>query len=79
MSKEKGGRGRRSIEEDSIQRDQEIKAAVRLHINRDPAIAMVREFEEILEELARHAEEIGLQLQLEYPNLNCIQHKCGRG
>ena len=51
MSKEKGGRGRRSIEEDSIQRDQEIKAAVRLYINRDPAIAMVREFEEILDEL----------------------------
>ena len=51
MSKEKGGRGRRSIEEDSIQRGQEIKAAVRLHINGDPAIAMVREFEERLEEL----------------------------
>lgn len=51
MSKKKGGRDRRSIEEDSIQRDQEIKAAVRLYINRDPAIAMVREFEEILEEL----------------------------
>lgn len=51
MSKEKGGRGRRSIEEDSIQRGQEIKAAVRLYINGDPAIAMVREFEERLEEL----------------------------
>lgn len=51
MSKEKGGRGRRSIEEDSIQRGQEIKAAVRLYINGYPAIAMVREFEERLEEL----------------------------
>lgn len=51
MSKEKGGRGRRSIEEDSIQRGQEINAAVRLYINGDPAIAMVREFEERLEEL----------------------------
>lgn len=51
MSKEKGGRGRRSIEEDSIQRGQEIKASVRLYINGYPAIAMVREFEERLEEL----------------------------
>ena len=51
MSKEKGGRGRRSIEEDSIQRGQEIKASVRLYINGYPAIAMVHEFEERLEEL----------------------------
>lgn len=51
MSKEKGGRGRRSIEEDSIQRGQEIKGAVRLCINGDPAIAMVLEFEQRLEEL----------------------------
>lgn len=51
MSKKKGSRGRHSIDEDSIQRDQEIKAAVRLYINGDSAIAMVCEFEERLEEL----------------------------
>ena len=51
MSKKKESRGRRSIDEDSIQRDQEIKAAVRLYINGDPAIAMVCAFEERLEEL----------------------------
>lgn len=33
----------------------------------------------MVKEAARYAEEIGLQLQLEYPNLNCIQHKSGRG
>lgn len=33
----------------------------------------------MVKEAARYAEEIGLQHQLEYPNLNCIQHKSGRG
>ena len=53
-----------------------IKAAVKLYRNGDPAMAMVREFDERAEELghssvvkeaARYAEEMGLQLQLEYP------------
>ena len=51
-----------------------IKAAVKLYGNRDPTMAMVREFEERAEELghsslvkeaAQYAEEMGLQLQLE--------------
>ena len=51
-----------------------IKAAVKLYRNGDPAMAMVREFDERAEELghssvvkeaARYAEEMGLQLQLE--------------
>ena len=60
-----------------------IKAAVKMYRNGDPAMAMVREFEERAEKLgqsslgkeaARYAEEMGLQLQLEYPNPTCIKH-----
>ena len=49
---------------------------MKLYRNGDPARAMVREFDERAEELghssvvkeaARYAEEMGLQLQLEYP------------
>ena len=81
MPREKGGRGLRSIEEEH--EVTKIKAAVKLHRNGDPAMAMVREFEERAEELghsslvkeaARYAEEMGLQWQLEYPNPTCIKH-----
>ena len=53
-----------------------IQAAVKPYRNSDPAMAMVREFEERVEELgysslvkeaATYTEE-NLQLQLEYPN-----------
>ena len=80
MPKEKGGRGLRSIEEEY--EVTKIKAAVKLYRNGDPAMAMVREFEERVEELghsslvneaARYAEEMGLQLHLEYPNPTCIK------
>ena len=46
-------------------------------------MVMVREFEErgeelghssLVEEAGRHAEEMGLQLQLEYPSPTCIKH-----
>ena len=49
-------------------------------------MAMVREFEEraetlghslLVKEAARYAEEMGLQLQLEYPNPTCIKHDSG--
>ena len=49
-------------------------------------MAMVREFEERAEELghsslvkeaARYAEEMGLQLQLDYPNPTCINYVSG--
>ena len=49
-------------------------------------MAMVREFEERVEELghgslvkeaARYAKEMGLQLELEYPNLTFIKHDSG--
>ena len=81
VPREKGGRGLRSIEEEY--KVTKIKAAVKLYRNGNPAIAMVREFEERAEELghsslvkkaARYTEEIGLQLQLEYPNPTCIKH-----
>ena len=84
MSREKGGRGLRSIEEEYKVR--KIKAAVKLYGNGDTAMAMVREFEERAEELghsslvketAKCAEEMGLQLQLEYPSPTCIKHDSG--
>ena len=61
-----------------------MKAAVKLYRNGDPAMAMVREFEERAEKLGhsslvkeaapRYAEEMGLQLQFEHPNPTCIKH-----
>ena len=84
MSREKGGRGLCSIEEEY--KVTKIKAAMKLYGNGDPAMAMVREFEERAEELghsslvkeaARYAEEIGLHLQLEYPNPTCVKHDSG--
>ena len=81
MPREKGGRGQRSIEEKY--KVTKMKAAVKLYRNGNPAMAMMREFEERAEELghsslvketARYAEEMGLQLQLEYPNPTCMKH-----
>ena len=84
MPREKGGRMLRSTEEKY--KVTKIKAAVKLYRNGDPAVAMVREFEEraetlshssLVKEAARYAEELGLQLQLEYPNPTCIKHDSG--
>ena len=56
---------------------------MKLYRNCDPAITMVREFEEraeklghssLVKEAARYAEEMGLQLQFEYRNPTCIKH-----
>ena len=53
-----------------------VKDAVRLYCNEDPAMKMVREFEERAEEMGRRsmvkeafrfAEELGLELDLEHP------------
>ena len=63
-----------------------IKAAVKLYGNGDSAMVMVREFEEraeevshssLVKEAAKYAEEVGLQLQLDYPNPTCIKHDSG--
>ena len=53
MSREKGGSGLRSIEEEYKVR--KIKAAVKLYGNRDSAMAMAREFEERAEELGHRS------------------------
>ena len=71
MQREKGGRGRRSIEEEY--KVTKIKAAVKPYRIGDPAMAMVSEFEEkaeklghssLVKEAATYAAEMGLQLQL---------------
>ena len=58
-----------------------MKAAVNPYQNRDPAIKMVRHFEECAEsvghqvlttEAAVYAKEYGLQLQLAYPDPVCV-------
>ena len=63
-----------------------IKAAVNFYRNVESVMAMVHKFDEgaealghnsLVKEAARYAEELGLQLQLEYPNPTCIQHESG--
>ena len=86
MPREKGGRGLQSIEEEY--KVTKIKVAVKLYRNSDPAMATVREFEEraeklgnssLVKEAARYAEEMGLQLKLEYRNPTCIKHESEEG
>ena len=69
----KGGRGLRSVEMEY--KAMKIKGAVRLHGNENPALGMVREFEEqaarkrrksIFKETAKCTEEFGLELDLEH-------------
>ena len=57
-----------------------IKAVEKLYRNGDPAVVMVCESEKRAESclLAKYAEEMGLQLQLEYPNPTCIKHDGGK-
>ena len=50
--REKGGRGVRSIEEEC--KGTKTKAVIKLHRNVDPAMAMVRKFEERAEELSHN-------------------------
>ena len=70
-------RGLRSIE-------QEYKV-MQLYRNGDPALAMVRQFEEtaegelghssLVKEVTRYAKKMDLQLHLKYPHPTCIQHE----
>ena len=62
-------------------KETKVKAAVKLYQSRDPAMKMVREFEEQAEskgyqsmtkEAGKYAEEYGLQLQLKHPNTVCV-------
>ena len=78
-ARNKGGRGLRAVETEY--KEMKVKAAVKLYQNRDPAMKMVREFEEQAEskgyqsmtkEAGNWAEEYGLQLQLNYPDPVCV-------
>ena len=79
LSRDKGARGLLSIETEY--KETKVKAAVNLYQNRDPAMKMVRDFEESAEsvghqvlskEAAAYAKEYGLKLQLEYPDPVCV-------
>ena len=79
LSRDKGGRGMRSIETEY--KETKIKAAANLYQNRDPAMKIVRDFEEraesmehqaLTKEAAAYAKEYGLELQLEYPDPVCV-------
>ena len=74
LPRDKGGRGLRSVEVEY--KATKIKSAVRLCCNEEPAIQMVREFEERAEEMGRRsmvkdafrfAEELGIEPNLEHP------------
>ena len=74
LPRQKGGRGLLSVEMEY--KATKVKGAVRLYCNGDPAIQMVREFDEREEEMGRRsvvkeasgfAEELGVELHLEHP------------
>ena len=82
LPRDKGGRGLRSVETEY--KETKVEAAVKLYQNRQPAIKMVREFEEqaeskgyqsITKEAGKYAEEYGLQLQLKHPDPVCVTEK----
>ena len=75
MSRKLGGRGLKSLENE--QKNTKIKEAVKLYCNADPTMAAVRSFEELAVQNGRHsiikdakkyAEELDLQLWLNFPN-----------
>ena len=75
MSGKLGGRGLKSVGNEY--RNTKIKAAVKLYCNADPTIAAVRSFEElavqnghhsIIKDAKKYAEELDLQLWLNFPN-----------
>ena len=74
-----GGRGMRSVEKEY--KNIKVKAAVKLYRNPDPSMGAVRGFEEkavqtgrhsIIKDAEKYAQELGLQLYLNYPNPMCI-------
>ena len=75
MSRKLGGRGLKSVENEY--KNTKIKAAVKLYFNAGPTMAAVRSFEElavqngshsIIKDAKKHAEELDLQLWLNFPN-----------
>ena len=84
LPREKGGRGLRAVETEC--KVTKIKAAVRLYENKDPAMEMVREFEERTESLghsslvkdaAKFAEDLGVNLHLTHPDPVCAMSNGG--
>ena len=75
MPRKLGGRGLKSVENEY--KNTKIKAAVKLYCNADPTMAAVRSFEElavqnghhsIIKDTKKYAEELDLQLWLNFPN-----------
>ena len=75
MSRKLGGRGLKSVENEY--KNTKIQAAVKLFCNADPTMAAVRSFEElavqngrpsIIKDAKKYAEELDLQLWLNFPN-----------
>ena len=73
-----GGRGMQSVE--SVYKATKIKAAVKLYSNEDPTMETVRCFEEnssrnghysLINDAIKYAEELGITLDLSYPNPSC--------
>ena len=82
--REKGGRGLRAVETEY--KATKVKAAVRLYENKDPAVGMVRAFEEraeslrhrsLLKDAAKFAEDLGVNLHLKYPDPVCAINSGG--
>ena len=76
--REKGGRGLRAVETEY--KVTKVKAALRLHENKDQVMEMVREFEERAESLGhrslvkdatKFAEDLGVNLHLKHPEPVC--------
>ena len=79
MSRKLGGRGLRSVENEY--KNTKIEAAVKLYCNADPMMAAVRSFEElavqnrrhsIIKDAKKYAEELDLQLWLNFPNAQLL-------
>ena len=75
MSRKLSGRGLKSVENEY--KNAKIKAAVKLNCNADPTMVAVRSFEElaiqngrhsIIKDAEKYAEELDLQLWLNFPN-----------
>ena len=75
MSRKLGGRGLKSVENEY--QNTKIKVAVKLYCNADPTMAAVRSFKElavqnghhsIIKDAKKYAEELDLQLWLNFPN-----------
>ena len=78
LPREKGGRSLRAAETEY--KVTKIKAAVRLYENKDPAMEIVREFEEraellghssLVKDAAKFAEDLGVNVHLNHPDPVC--------